>query len=434
MAATIAESRGAGHTRSPSGLVMLLGLAVFINYVDRGNLATAGPVIMGDLHLSHTQLGILGSAFYWTYAPIQPVIGWLAERFNASRVIAFGFAIWAIATILTGAASGFAVLLGLRLVLGLGESVSFPCSGKLLAQYTTVEERGRANGIFTVGLAFGPAFGVFVGGNILNRFGWRPLFISLGALSLLWLWPWLTGPAREITRAYTRPAALNSSLKEILRGFWVILRRREALGSALFHFCFNYSMYFLGFWLPSYLVRERGFTISGMAALGGSVYLAQGVSAYAAGWVMDRWIERGATQNRAYKVVMIVGQLATALSLIGVVMGTARVSVACLLLAGASVGMGSPGLYAAVQTMAGPATAGRWLGLQNGIANVAGIAGPWITGVLVDQTGSYFAGFALAIAVTLVGLLSWTVIVPRIEPLRWTGDAVVLDGAVPLEA
>jgi MFS family permease len=432
MAATIAKT--AEPAGSPRGLVMLLGFAVFINYVDRGNIATAGPVLRGDLHLSATQFGILASAFYWVYAPAQLLTGWLAERFNVGRVISVGFAVWSVATILTGVAGGFAVLLGLRLLLGLGESVSFPCSGKLLSQYTTVEERGRANGIFTVGLAFGPAFGVFVGGMILARFGWRPLFISLGALSLLWLWPWLTGPARDITASHTAPSTPSSSFIGIVRAFWVILRRREALGSALFHFCFNYSMYFLGVWLPSYLVHDRGFTIRRMAVVGGAVYLVQGVAAYAAGWGMDRWIRAGATQNRAYKVVMVVGQLATALALIGVVMGTRRMSVACLLLAGAAVGMGSPGLYAAVQTMAGPATAGRWLGLQNGIANLAGILGPAITGVLVDRTGSYLAGFALAIAVTLVGLLSWTVIVPRIEPLRWSGDVVVPQGVMLAEA
>lgn len=235
-----------------------------------------------------------------------------------------------------------------------------------------------------------------------------------------------------ITTVHTRTP--SSSFTEIVSGFWVILRRREALGSALFHFCFNYSMYFLGVWLPSYLVRDRGFTIRGMAVLGGSVYLVQGVSAYAAGWAMDRWVKKGATQNHAYKVVMVSGQLATALSLIGVVMGTARVSIVCLLLAGAAVGLGSPALYAAVQTMAGPATAGRWLGLQNGIANLAGILGPPITGVLFDRTGSYFSGFALAVVVTLIGLLSWTVIVPRIEPLRWAGDPVVPPGVVAAEA
>ena len=125
---------------------MLLGLAVLINYVDRGTLGTAAPVITNELHLSATQIGILLSAFYWVYAPAQLLTGWLAERFNTGRVIAVGFAIWSVATMLTGLAGGFAMLLALRFLLGLGESVSFPCSGKMLAQHTTVERRGSANG------------------------------------------------------------------------------------------------------------------------------------------------------------------------------------------------------------------------------------------------------------------------------------------------
>ncbi len=180
--------------QSPRGLVTLLALAIFINYIDRGNLATAVPVIKNELHLSTTQIGFLLGAFFWTYMPMQLGAGWLAERFAVHRVIAAGFALWLIATMLTGLVSGFAALLGMRLLLGLGESVAFPCSSKLLAQHVKTERRGRANGALGVGLALGPAFGTFGGGLILARFGWRTLFISLGALSLLWLWPWLTAP------------------------------------------------------------------------------------------------------------------------------------------------------------------------------------------------------------------------------------------------
>jgi MFS family permease len=432
MSGTVAQTAEA-H-RSPPRLALLLGLVVFINYVDRGNLATAAPVIGGELHLSATQIGILLSAFYWVYAPTQLVTGWLAERFDVGRVIAIGFAIWSIATILTGVATGFAVLLGLRLLLGLGESVQFPCSGKLFAQHTTIDQRGRANGTFTLGLAFGPAFGTFAGGLILARFGWRPLFISLGALSLLWLWPWLSGPARDISRAHAPSAMPSASLWQILVGFFRILRRREAVGASLAHFCFNYSLYFLVSWVPYYLVHDRKFTIPHMAVLGGAMYVMQGVAAFAAGRGMDSWIQRGASPNRAYKSVMVAGQLATVVCLLGVVLGNADVSSACLVLAGGACGVGSPGLFAAAQTMAGPAVAGRWLGLQNAIANLAGVTGPWITGFLRDRTGNFVWAIELAIAVTLVGLLSWTIIVPRIEPLLWSTKLVASPEAAPAVA
>jgi len=397
----------------PRRLVTLLALAIFINYVDRGNLATAAPVIKSELHLSTTQIGVLLGAFFWTYVPMQLGAGWLAERFPVQRVIALGFTLWSIATMLTGVVSGFVALLCMRLLLGVGESVAFPGSSKLLAQHVKIDRRGRANGAIAVGLALGPAFGTFVGGMILARFGWRALFISLGALSLLWLWPWLTGPCRDLPEA--RATSLNSG-----PSFLEIARRRAAMGAGLGHFCANYTIYFVLSWLPLYLVRERGFSIVHMAALGGAVYLLQGASAFLTGSTIDRWIQAGATPNRAYKTAMIVSQLATAICLLGTLTAGPMLSVASLLLCGVTFGLLTAPLYATAQTFAGPLAAGRWMGLQNFLGNIAGVVGPPVTGFLIDRTGNFSFAFALAIAMALAGMVSWMVIVPRIAPLDWT--------------
>ena len=115
-----------------AAVVPLLALAVFINYVDRGNLATAAPLMKDELHLTGTQIGLLISSFFWTYVPAQILAAWLAERFNAYRVLAMGLALWSVATALSGLATGFAALLALRLVLGVGEGAAFPCSSKLI--------------------------------------------------------------------------------------------------------------------------------------------------------------------------------------------------------------------------------------------------------------------------------------------------------------
>jgi MFS family permease len=397
---------------SPRRLVPLLALAIFINYVDRGNLATAAPVIKNELHLSTTQIGVLLGAFFWTYVPMQLGAGWLAERFPVQRVIAVGFALWSIATMITGVVSGFVALLCMRLLLGVGESVAFPGSSKLLAQHVKIDRRGRANGAIGIGLALGPAFGTFVGGLILARFGWRALFISLGALSLLWLWPWLTGPCRDLPE--TRATSLNSG-----PSFLEIAQRRAALGAGLGHFCANYTVYFVLSWLPLYLVRERGFSIVHMAALGGAVYLLQGVSAFFTGSTIDRWIQAGATPNRAYKTALIVSHLATAICLLGTLTAGPMLSIAFLLLCGVTFGLLAAPLYATGQTFAGPSAAGRWMGLQNFLGNIAGVVGPPVTGFLIDRTGNFSSAFALAIATALAGMLSWLVIVPRIVPLEW---------------
>jgi MFS family permease len=403
---------------------MLLAVAVFINYVDRGNLATAAPVVQREFHLSPSQIGILLSAFYWTYAINQLGAGWLAERFRVERVVALGFAIWSVATLLTGLAGGFVTLLALRLLLGLGESVAFPCSSKLLAVHVGIEKRGRANGAIAVGLAAGPAFGTFVGGMILAHFGWRPLFVSLGALSLLWLWPWLTGPVRDLSLVCAPDPVQGPSYVEIIR-------RRAAIGAALGHFCANYAFYIVISWLPLYLVQERGFSIARMAVLGGAVYLMQAGGAFAAGWGLDRWIRAGATPNRAYKTALVASQTTFALCLVGAVWAPLLASSVFLLLAGAAFGPTSATLYAVGQTLAGPAASGRWIGFQNCIGNLAGIVGPAITGVMVDRTGHFYTAFALAIAVALIGAVSWIAVVPRIAPLDWTSRPRIPDDVVP---
>jgi MFS family permease len=127
-------------------VVVLLTLAAFINYVDRGNLATAGPLIRDQFALSNAQLGLLLSAFFWSYAPGQLLAGWLAERLDARRVLAVGLSVWGVATALTGIGSNFVMLLVLRVILGLGESVMYPASFKILACEARDVERGRANG------------------------------------------------------------------------------------------------------------------------------------------------------------------------------------------------------------------------------------------------------------------------------------------------
>jgi len=133
-----------------ASVVPLLAIAIFINYVDRGNLATAAPLMKNELGLSATQLGLLLSMFFWSYTPCQILAGWLAEKITATRVLAIGLAIWSLATAVTGLVSGFAALLALRLLLGVGESAAFPCSSKLLARHLPQHRLGSANGAIAV--------------------------------------------------------------------------------------------------------------------------------------------------------------------------------------------------------------------------------------------------------------------------------------------
>jgi MFS family permease len=267
-------------------VVPLLAVAVFINYVDRGNLATAAPLIKDQLRLSSTQIGVLLSAFFWSYVPAQILAGWLAERINPYRTLAIGLAIWSIATALCGVATGFATLIALRIVLGLGESAAFPCSSKLLAQHLPSDKLGGANGLIGVGMALGPALGTFVGGLLIAQIGWRNVFILFGLVSLLWLVPWYASTRRADAQADNRSIDLAPSLTSIIR-------RRELWGAGLGHFCSNYAFYFVISWLPLYLVKARGLSVGQMAEIGGLIYIVYAASSFSAGRLSDRWI-RGA--------------------------------------------------------------------------------------------------------------------------------------------
>src|SRR5215468_4178689 len=123
------ESRKAGPFVLP---IFLLVLSVLINYIDRGNLSIAAPLLKNELAISASQLGILFSSFFWTYTVLLFVCGCFIERFDVNRVLASGFLLWSLATAATGLVQGFGMLIVMRLLLGIGESVAFPCYSKIL--------------------------------------------------------------------------------------------------------------------------------------------------------------------------------------------------------------------------------------------------------------------------------------------------------------
>lgn len=182
------ESRRPGTFTLP---LLLLGLCVFINYIDRGNLSIAAPLLKDELSISASQLGILLAAFFWTYTAMQFICGWLVDRFDVSRVLAAGYLIWSLATVTTGLVRGFVLLLAVRLMLGVGESVAFPACSKILACHLPEHRRGFANGVIAFAYRFGNAIGTLGAGLMMATYGWRPVFIGIGLISLLWLPAWI---------------------------------------------------------------------------------------------------------------------------------------------------------------------------------------------------------------------------------------------------
>ena len=393
--------------------VALLGISVFINYIDRGNLALAVPFLKEQLGLSPSQLGVLLSSFFWTYAGFQILSGWLVDRFDVNWVLVAGFSLWSAATAATGLARGFAMLLLLRLVLGAGESVAFPAYSKILANHCPESLRGRANAFISSGIAAGPAFGIFFGARLVERYGWRPFFIGLGLLSLFWLLPWTKwmpkGPGMAVAVVVKPPNMLQ------------ILEHPSAWGTFVGLFAYNYLSYFLLTWLPFYLVHERNFSMSRMGNIGGAAYGILAASAMICGWISDFWIAQGGSLTVVRKTFTALGLAAASVFCIAVALSAyhSRLAVLFLFLTCAAAGLCTSNLWAITQTLAGPPAAGKWTGMQNFFGNFAGVVSPALTGFVVGRTGNFFWAFAVTAGVLLMGALSWAFVVEKVEPIPW---------------
>ena len=163
-------------------ILALLFISSFLNYVDRSNLSVGATDIQRELGFNSYQLGLLLSAFFLTYATSQlfMVAGWFVDRFDVKWVFAIGFFIWSGATAVTGLVHGFAIIYCLRLLLGMGESISFPSYSRILATQYPEHHRGLANAIVDAGTKTGPALGTLLGGLLMAQFGWRSFFVALG--------------------------------------------------------------------------------------------------------------------------------------------------------------------------------------------------------------------------------------------------------------
>jgi MFS family permease len=394
------------------GVALLLSVSVLINYVDRGTLAIAAPLLKEDLHLSPSQLGVLLSAFFWTYAFCQILSGWLVDRFDVNRLLALGVFVWSLATLGTGLTRGFAMLLAARLVLGIGESVAYPSYNKIIAKHFNAEHRGRANGLISAGWAGGPAIGTLVGGLLVAHIGWRWFFVVLGAASLLWLPGWL--------RWMPRGPGLAESEAKHPAGIPEILRQRSAWGTFIGLFSFNYLWYFLITWLPFYLVKQRGFSLQTMSLVGSSAFFALAISVLICGWLADRWIASSGNATIVLKFFCGGGLAISSIAFLAVfLVHNHTIAMGILIFSCVALGMCSPNLWTMTQILAGAQTAGRWAGLENFCGNLAGILGPLLVGVIVDRTGEFFWAFAMTSAVSLLGAAGYIFVVTRVEPVQW---------------
>ena len=401
--ATITVSK----TAAGNGLILLLGAAVFLNYVDRGAISIAAPLMKSDLGLSEEAYGLVFSAFFWIYAPVQLFAGWLCDRFSVYKLMAVGILLWAGSTLLMGFAGGFLSLLVLRVMLGIGESISFPGSSKIIARHVPPERRGVANAAVAAGIALGPAVGTLAGGLILGNWGWHAIFFIFGTVTLIWLLPW-----QQTIKNLPKTGFHDEGPQVPVR---VLLAKWPLWSMSIVHALGNYCFYFLLAWLPLFLTKSRGFTIAEMTLLATLGYAVQGACALGYGHFSDWWTRSGRSEAACRRWMMVASQLLAAGAILGLAYAHSAVAIGILLcLAGAASAALSLNLYAVAQMFAGPRASGTWVGVQNAIGNLSGIIGPIITGIVVQRSG-YNSAFILTAAIAAIGAAWWAIGVPRIQ-------------------
>jgi MFS transporter, ACS family, D-galactonate transporter len=409
-------------------MVFLAFLAIVTNYMDRANLAVALPYMNTELHLSSGESGLILGAFFWTYAAFQIPAGMLVDRLGAKAVFAAAVVWWSIFTMATGLARGAASLLGLRFLLGVGEAGAFPAATKFVERWFPPTERGLASGIYDCGARGGTLIALPICTAIITAYGWKASFLFTGAVGLVWVVVWLfvasefPAQSRFVNEAEVEHIGEDApaTKRRAVRIKWGrLFTSRVVWAMSLGFACQGYVIYFFITWYPTYLVKERGFTLLQLGFYGILPGLAGLVGSWLGGWISDRIAASHYGLDFARKTCIVVGMALSAT--IGVAGIVTQAWLALLLLSiaffGVSVATSSIlALPADVSARGERSVAGTVAGFQNCVANLAGIASPAVIGFLKDATGSFTPGLVSASIVAIIGCLIYIFALGPIRP------------------
>jgi ACS family D-galactonate transporter-like MFS transporter len=397
-------------------IIGLLCAGMMIAYFDRVNLSVAladrqsRQPLKDFLHLSDNDRGALNSAFFWSYALLQIPAGWLVDRYGVKFPFALGFLLWSLTSAGTALAGSVRQLFGLRLLLGVGESVTTPAGMRWIRFHCPESQRGLAVGLYMAAAKVGPGVGAPIAAWLIALYGWRMMFVVVGLGGLVWLAPWLKlvkDDDREIEAAQRRASS------EAQIPFARVMASPVIWGTVIGTFCYQYFVYFCMTWMPAYFVERRNLSLNSMGLYTLFSFAGMAVVATLAGWAADRLIDRGGDPVRVRKAFTIAGFLVASTELIGAVSDSSSVALFFAVFSLSGLGLTTANYWALTQTLIPGAAVGRIVGVQNCAANLPGIAAPLLTGWLLQTTGSYEAPMQAIWAFLLGGVASYLLLVRR---------------------
>ena len=400
-------------------IFVFMFLLATINYVDRIVLSVSSTPIAEEFGISKVELGYLFSSFLWLYVVCLVPMGIIVDKLGTRVVNAAGIGIWSIATALTGLATGFSVLIATRVMMGVGESTTYPASGRVIREWIPLKERALFAAIFNAGAYFGPAIGGLVLAWLVSVAGWRATFLVCATMGFIWLLAWMVWfrKPEEATWLSDEERALilrerNGNTKNApadghsigLRG---LLSSPSMLGLMVTQGCAVYTQYFFLTWLPNYLQTERGMSMLKSGALMSMPFIGAVILTVLLGRLSDGLLtEEGARsggRRRLGALLMLFGS---------VILLTPLVSNVYLVLLLITIALGGVASAVALNIalvgdlLRTPADSGRATGLLILGGNVFGIMAPIVTGYVVQATGSFNMAFVVAGALLAFGALT----------------------------
>lgn len=394
-------------------MLALLAIGTMINYLDRTVLGIAAPSLTQELHLTPAIMGVMFSAFSWAYALGQIPGGVFLDRMGSKITYFCAVTVWSLFTLLQSVATGVYSLFGFRLGLGISEAPCFPVNSRVVAAWFPMQERARATAVYTVGeylglAGFGPA--LFW---ITRRFGWRAMFLTVGAAGLVFglaWWKLYREPAHAPAAPSTRAPFSWARVHQLL-GF------RQIWGVSLGQFGGNSTLVFFLTWFPTYLAKERHLPWITAGWFSVLPFLAAAAGVLFGGWLSDALLKRTGSANIARKLPMIVGLLGAAIILTANYLASDALVIAIMSVAFFAQGMTGLG-WTLIADIAPHTLMGLTGGIFNFAANLAGILTPIVIGVLVGQTGSFAYALVYVSAAALLGAIGYIFVlgdVKRIE-------------------
>ena len=409
-------------------ILALLTLGTLINYLDRTVISVAAPLMTSELRLDAVTMGIVFSAFSWTYAAAQIPGGILLDRIGVRITYFLSVTIWSVFTLLQGLVTNVWTLIACRMGLGLAEAPAFPSNSRVLGTWFPQAERASATGVYSVGQYFGLAFLSPLLFWIAGAFGWRALLIIVGAAGILFGFVWYA-LYRDPHESRANKAELDyitagggfasaSRTKFHWRHIGFLLRQRQIVGASIGQFASNSTLVFFLTWFPTYLATERqmGWIKVGFFTI--LPFIAACVGVVSGGLLSDYLLRRTGSANVARKLPIIAGLLMA--STIVIANFVSRDTLVIVVMSLAFFGQGMCNLGWTLLTDVAPK---ELMGLSGGVfnfcANLAGIVTPLVVGFVVHATGSFAWALAFIGIVALLGVFSYVFVVGDVRRVEF---------------